>query len=406
MLRIFKISVVLLILGSQVAFACGQNDTTTRKPRHLRDSIPPHDVLDLMHQFLHLGSSGSQHDSVGRKPIFSMVPAAGYALQSRMAILISGNVAFRLADNARISVVNFSSSYSQNAQFTLPLLWSAWTNNNTFNLVGDLRFYAYPQSTFGLGSNTAIHDPDPMNYNYFRFSEAALRHITGNLYLGAGYILDDHWGISHQLPINVTYPSFVNFYNSPHTVSSGFTLNGVFDSRDCSINPSRGFYASYQIRENMTALGSTAAWSSLILDVRKYFRFPASSDNVLAFWSYDSVTLSGDPPYLDLPSTLWDTNTNAGRGYIQGRFRGAQMVYAESEYRYGITRDGLLGGVFFVNVQSFSAAPGTHLQSFQPGYGPGIRIKLNKVSKTNICMDYGFGTQGSHGLFVNIGELF
>jgi hypothetical protein len=103
---------------------------------------------------------------------------------------------------------------------------------------------------------------------------------------------------------------------------------------------------------------------------------------------------------------LWDENTNAGRGYIQGRFRGTQMIYGETEYRYGITRNGLLGGVLFLNMQSFSAGPGTRLESIQPGFGPGLRIKVNKVSRTNICIDYGFGNQGSRGFFINIGELF
>jgi len=31
----------------------------------------------------------------------------------------------------------------------------------------------------------------------------------------------------------------------------------------------------------------------------------------------------------------------------KGRFRGAQMVYAETEYRYQIARNGLLGEYFF-----------------------------------------------------------
>ncbi|HEY4195133.1 MAG TPA: hypothetical protein VGM63_06340 [Mucilaginibacter sp.] len=96
----------------------------------------------------------------------------------------------------------------------------------------------------------------------------------------------------------------------------------------------------------------------------------------------------------------------AGRGYIQGRFRGAQMVYAETEYRYRITSDGLLGGVVFFNAESFSAEPGTRLQAVQPAVGPGLRIKLNKVSRTNICVDDGFGRQDSHGLFINVGEIF
>jgi len=406
MLRIVKITLLIIVFGCSFASGVPLSDTSAKVVRPLKkDTIKQRDLLDVMHQLFHAGAS-VKNDSVGQKPVISLMPAVGYALQSRMAVLISGNMAFRLADNARISVLNFSTAYTQNAQFTLPLLWSVWTKNNTFNLVGDLRFYAYPQSTFGLGSSTAIRQPDPMNYNYFRFSEAVMRRVAGSLYLGAGYVIDDHWGISRQLPINIGNTSFLNYYNTGHTVSSGFMLNGVFDSRDCSINPSKGFYASYQLRENLVGLGSTTAWSSLILDVRKYFRFPAGTNNVLAFWSYDSITLSGNPPYLDMPSTLWDNNTNAGRGYIQGRYRGSRMVYAETEYRYAITRDGLIGGVIFANVQSFSAAPGTHLQSIQPGYGPGLRIKLNKISKTNISLDYGFGTQGSHGLFVNIGELF
>jgi hypothetical protein len=40
------------------------------------------------------------------------------------------------------------------------------------------------------------------------------------------------------------------------------------------------------------------------------------------------------------------------------------------------------------------------------GYGAGIRIKFNKFSKTNVAFDYAFGTDGSKGLFLNLGEVF
>jgi hypothetical protein len=46
------------------------------------------------------------------------------------------------------------------------------------------------------------------------------------------------------------------------------------------------------------------------------------------------------------------------------------------------------------------------LQGIQPGYGPGLRIKLNTISKTNISIDYGFGREGSRGLFIDVGEIF
>jgi hypothetical protein len=82
------------------------------------------------------------------------------------------------------------------------------------------------------------------------------------------------------------------------------------------------------------------------------------------------------------------------------------MVYLETEYRFKITSNGLLGGVAFLNGQSLSAAPGTPLESIQPGYGLGARIKLSKISKTNLDIDYGFGNQGSRGLFLTVGEVF
>ncbi len=44
--------------------------------------------------------------------------------------------------------------------------------------------------------------------------------------------------------------------------------------------------------------------------------------------------------------------------------------------------------------------------TFLPGWGGGVRIKLNKVSGTNLSIDYAFGVNGSQGLFFNIAEVF
>jgi hypothetical protein len=215
-----------------------------------------------------------------------------------------------------------------------------------------------------------------------------------------------HWNITHTEPLNGAPSDYDAYGTSVHSTSSGLSFNALFDSRDNSVNASKGLYAAVQYYTYDKALGSDNTWRSIVIDIRKYYRFPANSDNVIAFWSYDWLILSGKPPYLDLPSTSWDTYSTTGRGYIQSRFRGAQMVYAETEYRFKITSNGILGGVAFLNGQSFSAAPGTKLESIQPGYGPGLRIKLSKVSKTNLDIDYGFGNQGSHGLFLTVGEVF
>ncbi|MEP6626695.1 MAG: hypothetical protein ABJA32_01880 [Ginsengibacter sp.] len=82
------------------------------------------------------------------------------------------------------------------------------------------------------------------------------------------------------------------------------------------------------------------------------------------------------------------------------------MIYFESEYRYNISRNGLVGEVLFTNLESFSGDISRTYSNLFAGYGLGLRLKLNKYSNANICIDYGVGQNGSHGLFVNAGEGF
>jgi hypothetical protein len=364
------------------------------------------DLNDVLQSLFRKNYKPDKVELIGHKPVISFVPAVGYSLQTETAFTLTGNIVFRSSPESKVSAITTSMGFTQRKQFTLPIVSNIWTRNNSYVFVGDARFYIYPQSTYGLGSNSDIANEDPMRYNLFRFSEVALKRITGNFFLGAGYSLVQHWNITHQGPLNGAVSDYEHYGTSVRSTSSGLSLNGLFDSRDNSVNPSKGFYGAIQYYNYENILGSNTNWQSIVIDLRKYYRLPASSDNVIAFWSYDWLVLNGKPPYLDLPSTSWDTYSTTGRGYIQSRFRGGQMVYLETEYRFKITANGLIGGVAFLNGQSFSAAPGTKLESAQVGYGPGLRIKLSKVSKTNVDIDYGFGNQGSKGLFLTIGEVF
>jgi hypothetical protein len=129
------------------------------------------------------------------------------------------------------------------------------------------------------------------------------------------------------------------------------------------------------------------------------------TNSVLAFWGIAWLSSSGTP-YLDLPATGGDMYSNSGRGYAEGRYRGKDELYLEGEYRFGISANGLIGGVAFLNGETFSGLQDNSFQKIDPGTGFGIRVKANKHSNTNICVDYGVGVDGSHGFFVNLGEVF
>jgi hypothetical protein len=120
------------------------------------------------------------------------------------------------------------------------------------------------------------------------------------------------------------------------------------------------------------------------------------------------IVTGGTPPYFDLPETSGDAYGRSARGYAEGRYRGERLLYGEVEFRDTLTRNGLIGYVAFLNTTTIAGGAGTqHLfDAFEPAAGGGLRVLLNKKSRTNLCVDYGVGKQGSHGLYLAIQEAF
>ena len=368
------------------------------------DKVEDKDIMDILGQLKRKRDLTKNRDEKPRRILYSMVPAVGYTLSTGFVGLLSANAAFYLSDSSttNISSVSTSFNYSQYNQITIPIQTNIWTKNNGYNIIVDWRYFKYPQDTYGLGGHSLVENADQIDYSHVRLHQTVLKKITGAFYLGLGYHLDYRWKIK-QDGMNEDVSSYGL---PPKSVSSGVVANVLYDSRRNSINPQGGLYANARYRNNLKVLGSNTNWESLVLEFRKYVNFPRGSRNTLAFWDFNWLTLSGKPPYLDLPSTAWDPSNNTGRGYIQGRFRSPNMLYFESEYRFSLTQNGLIGGVVFGNAQSFSNWPTRKFDKIAPGGGLGIRLKINKTSRTNIAVDYGFGTKGSRGLFVNLGEVF
>jgi hemolysin activation/secretion protein len=109
---------------------------------------------------------------------------------------------------------------------------------------------------------------------------------------------------------------------------------------------------------------------------------------------------------LDMPSIGWDECSGTGRGYSPGRYTGRDLVYVESEYRFPLTCNGLLGGVVFGNAGSALRNVSNDLHIVIPGGGVGLRIKMNKYSNTNVALDFGIGIGGSWSFSFNFGEAF
>ncbi len=369
------------------------------------------DLTDILNHILYHNSKKDKAERKTNRIQIGVFPAIGYTLQTGFAVVVSANAVIykknrKPGDTNLPSTISTSLSYSQKKQVIAPLQATIYFNNNRTIVISDWRYLKYPSYTYGLGMNTSPQDSSLLSYQYFKFHQSILFKVGPNFYIGGGYNLDYFWNVKQVYPKPGQETDFQKYGYNRTSISSGIALNLLRDTRDNPISAHSGTYASLQLIPRFKFMGSDQSWTSMVMDWRGYFRFPASSPNILAVWSYDWLTLTGKPPYLILPSTAWDKTFNTGRGYIQGRFRSNNMLDAEAEYRIQLTPNGLLGMVIFGNLESFSSINTWEFNSVAPGGGLGLRVKLNKYSRTNISIDYGWGRQGSKGFFVNLGEAF
>lgn len=347
-------------------------------------------------------------------------------------------------------------TYSTKKQLMFTFKSTVYTSDDNWILMGDWRYFDTSQPTFGLGTgpqsaklagnsfpigdegmfSTPIEDAQMMEFKYVRFHESALKKIKKYFYLGIGYHLDMHFDINDNLldlnpdtansmgPIITSHYSYSKAYgfNPEEYNLSGVSLNALFDSRDNAATPYTGQYALVTFRINPTFLGSTKNSTSLWLEYRKYFSMSKTKpQNLIGFWAYGNFQTSGDLPYLDLPALGWDQFGRSGRAYTQGRFRGNNVMYSEVEYRFriaGIKKNpDFFGAVVFANATTASRKSFTDANNYtyddinlfqyvEPAIGFGFRIMLNKITRTNLTLDYAFGKYGSQGFFLNFNETF
>jgi outer membrane protein assembly factor BamA len=352
-----------------------------------------------------------------------------------LGLALTGSAYLGNRESTSISLVNATAAYTTKSQFLSFIKSGIYTNNDKFFMEGDWRYYKYLAPTFGLGTNS----PDtsftshnnflgitldegsggfPMDYNYVIFHQIVNRMIKDHLYLGIGYHLDAYWNIIDNnldldtLPLQVTphwgYSKRNDFDSSKYNLS-GLSVNFMYDSRDNQISPHKGYYVKINYRYNPKFLGSSKSSSELWAEFRTYVSLSRKIPrHLIAFWVFGNFQTSGQMPYYTLFATADDQKARSGRGYIAGRYRGEDMVYAEVEYRFPILQCAqTLGGVVFVNATTASnKLDNVGLFDYvRPSAGVGLRILFNKHTRLSINIDFAIGYK-SKGFYFSAGETF
>ncbi|MDW5290611.1 BamA/TamA family outer membrane protein [Formosa sp. PL04] len=420
---------IFMLLGILFPFFAFAQDTIQNKVDTTCVQI---DMSDVIRKAFHKTEKVS--DKSGGLLLFPIIgsnPAIGFMMG------VGGQLAFkRSGENTHYSMISGSAQYTTKNQMLFLMKNSIYSKNNKFFLTGDWRYQIFSQPTYGLGTDapedgildyqynlsgqeTSIDSlAQPLKFNFLRFYQSISYNITRSLYIGAGYYLDSYSNIVDEklnltpgdtlLTSNYAYSKKYGF-NPEKYASSAIGLNMVSDTRDNMINAYKGHYAMISWNSSLKILGSDKSADYFSMEGR--FFQPLSKTNprhLIAFWVMGESSPEGELPYLILPATAYDQRSRSGRGYAQGRFRGNQMMYAETEYRFPISQcSGLWGGVLFANATTANnpTLSVDLFDSIKPGYGFGARLMVDKKSRTNLAMDIGFG-ENSFGFYLSAGETF
>lgn len=363
----------------------------------------------------------------------AILPAIGYnpTFGLMLGATLTGGKTLGNPATTRLSTGTFTGFFTTKGIINLQLRHNVFTENNTWNFQGNGQITKMVLLDYGLGTyagegfregmsinqytldnNDAVY---PIEFNYIRLFEKVYKKISKTVMVGAGVAIDHHFSISDtelqvdsgKLTPHYNY-SVANGFNPKKYWTNGFMLNIQYNTREHPNRPYGGLYADIAFRINPRFLGSTRSSSQLMTEFRKYISLSSRNpEHVISFWHLGTYSLGGVLPYLDLPGTGTDMYNRSGRAYTIGRFRGPSYFYLESEYRFPITANKFLSGVVFANMQSIADAENKELfKGWNPGAGMGLRILFNRSTRTNICIDYAFGTYGAKGLFFGLNEVF
>lgn len=369
-------------------------------------------------------------------PAISVNPAHGFMY----GVAASGSGYLGDPESTNISNAFLAAIFTTKKQFIFNLKSTVYTEANSFLMLGDWRYLNSSQGTWGLGTGPqsarlASQDfnlsedgivgetgEDILEFELIRFYETVLKRLdTSPMYVGVGFHVDLFRNIKDPLldlsgKTKVITPYYAYNYhfgfNQDKSTLIGVSLNGVYDTRDNVNTPYKGRYARMQYKYNPKFLGSDKVSSQLWLEYRDYFSFKPDYKTILAFWVYGNFTVSGKLPYMNLPALGWDQYAKSGEPYAQGRFRGEHLIFSAVEFRKHLwatkSNPRFLGGVLFANVTTASGIEnGIDLFDYlNPGFGLGVRVNISKDARTNVGLDYGWGSYGTTGIFLKLNETF
>lgn len=323
---------------------------------------------------------------------FFGVPLLFFTPDTRWGIGAAGILTF--PTRPKRSNLTFNFSYTQNKQILIFFPYQWLSHNNRWRFYGEVGWYRYLYRYFGLGNKHPNDFVETYTAKYPRFRLTAARRVWGKHLLGLRAYVDNYQIVSVSPGGELENGAIRGARGG---LSSSMGPAWIFDSRDNTFYPKRGWLTELTLTGESRLTGSDFKFVKCVIDLARYFPI---GKTVLAANGIAMFT-AGEVPFFQLPFIGGERRL---RGYPLGKYRDRHLLIAQAEWRFPILWR--FKGVLFGGGGTVFGTPGEGPR-LRPNGGAGLRIEFDRRQKMHLRIDYGFGEgKGNSGIYVTLGEAF
>lgn len=264
--------------------------------------------------------------------------------------------------------------------------------HDRYRLDYTLYFYSFPCKYWGIGYDKGNNDTNETEMNRWQAQAKAsfMFRVAPSTYIGPMLTFDFIEGKDIKNPELLEGMDRI-------TRNTGVGLTFVYDSRDVTTNPKRGFYVNLSQCFRPKFMGNDYAFSTTDLRFNAYRRV----------WK-GGIIATDLRSQLNFGNPSWGMmallgNSYSMRGYYEGRYRDKHKIEAQVELRQHVwKRNSVVAWVGAGTV--FNKFSSMRMGHVLPNFGIGYRWEFKK--DVNVRLDYGFGKSGQSGFIFNINEAF
>ena len=304
------------------------------------------------------------------------------------------------------NAIKIGAIYTEKKQFVIRGLSESFVNDHRDHLSIFGNAQEYPDSFFGIGSNTRVADEEKYTSYEWDIQLRYLHEFSSALYFGGqGAISNEritHLKFQGQLEHKIDQNGQAIKGTEPVNLA-GVGFIGRWDTRDDLQDPDRGMFVEGGFLSRKKEFGSNYDFSSMNLDARGFMPLSISKRPIRIAWQAVAISHDGQPPFQALASL---GGRDVLRGYFLGRFRDRKLFALQTELRmpisekWGVVAYGGAGNVA-PDWQNLTA------RSFKPAWGFGGRYRISNTQKVNLRLDLAWGRETPNpSVYLSLAEAF